>query len=90
MLKLLNTKQFIKLERDPTKTNEGKLQSMLRKMKGKLTKNEYTRLYPTGSSPGKFYGTAKLHKISNSDPVDEFPLRLIISNSNFADRGFVN
>ena len=32
-------------------------------------------LYPTGSSPGKSYGTAKVHKLSINSTVEELPLR---------------
>ena len=49
-------------------------------MKSKLTIDEYKQLYPSGSSPGKFYGTAKIHKLSNNDSVDKLPIRPIISN----------
>ena len=39
-------------------------------------------MYPSGSCPGKFYGTAKLHKIDTKGPVDDLPIRPIISNIN--------
>ena len=29
--------------------------------------NEYKELYPARSSPGKFYATAKLYKLSQGD-----------------------
>ena len=79
-LDILNTTQFQKLDKDPTKTMERKVQNILRKIKSKLTINEYKQLYPSGSSPGKFYGTAKIHKLSNDDNVEIFPIRPIISN----------
>ena len=79
-LTLLNSEQFVRLNEDPTKTNERKVQRMLRKIKPNLTDQEYKRLYPSGSAPGKFYGTAKLHKISINDGVDKLPIRPIISN----------
>ena len=59
---------------------ERKVQNILRKIKSKLTINEYKQLYPSGSSPGKFYGTAKIHKLSNDNNVEIFPIRPIISN----------
>ena len=77
---ILNTTQFQKLDKDPTKTMERKVQNILRKIKSKLTINEYKQLYPSGSSPGKFYGTAKIHKLSNDDNVEILPIRPIISN----------
>ena len=53
---------------------------MLCKIKPYLTNQEYKRLHPSGSTPGKFYGTAKLHKISINDVADKLPIRPIISN----------
>ena len=57
-LEMLNTKQFSESNIDPTKKTEAKIQRVLRKIKNKLTIQEYHRLYPTGCCPGKFYGTA--------------------------------
>ena len=57
-LELLDTEQFQKLNHDPTKTTERKVQNALRKIKSKLSINEYKRIYPASSSPGKLYGTA--------------------------------
>ena len=57
-LRLLLTKQFTVLNNDPTKTLESKVQRTLRKLKSKFTEQEYKKLYPTGSCPWKFYGTA--------------------------------
>ena len=57
-LTLLSTKQFTTLTNDPTKTLESKVQRTLRKIKSKFTEQEYKKLYPTGSCPWKFYGTA--------------------------------
>jgi len=39
---------------------------------------DYRTIYPSGSSPAKLYGTAKVHKFTSND-VDELPLRPIIS-----------
>ena len=79
-LNLLNTDSFIQLYHDPIKLIEEKIQRSIRKIRNNLTKQEYSRLYPTGSSPGKFYGTAKRHKLKNGCSVDDLPLRPIISN----------
>ena len=57
-LTLLSTKQFTTLTNDPTKTLESKVQRTLRKIKSKFTEQKYKKLYPTGSCPWKFYGTA--------------------------------
>ena len=46
----------------------------------KLPSNIYSKIYPTGSAPGKFYGTAKIHKLSPDDTINELPLRPTISN----------
>ena len=41
---------------------------------------EYHSLYPTGSCPGKFYGTTKIHRSNSNDKVDQLPIRPIVSN----------
>lgn len=46
----------------------------------KLTINEYKQLFPSGSSPGKLYGTAKKHNPSNDGNVKKSPIWPIISN----------
>ena len=79
-LSLLDNEQFIKLNTDPTKSIESKIQRAIRKIKNKISENEYKTIYPTGSAPGKFYGTAKIHKLKENDTVEELPLRPIISN----------
>ena len=80
MLTLLNSEQFVRLNKDPTKTNERKVQRMLCKIKPYLTDQEYKRLYSSGSAPGRFYGTEKLHKILINDGADKLPISPIISN----------
>ena len=62
-LNLLHTDSFIQFNHDPTKVIEGKIQRSIHEIKNNLTKQENSRLYLTGSSPGKFYGTAKRHKL---------------------------
>ena len=79
-LEILNTTQFQNLNKNLTITMERKVQNILRKIKSKLTINQYTQLYPSGSSPGKLYGSAKIHKLSNDDNVKKLPIRPIISN----------
>ena len=54
-LNILNTDSFIQLDNDPAKAIEGKFQKSICKIRNNLTKQEYGRLYPTGSSPGKLY-----------------------------------
>ena len=46
-LSILATKQFSKLDYDPTNKLESKVQQTLRKMKSKLPENVYKRFYPT-------------------------------------------
>ena len=79
-LNILNTEQFRKLGRDPTKPTEAKIQRALRKIKNHLSNQEYMRNYPTGSAPRKFYGTAKKHKIQGNGTINYLPLRPVISN----------
>ena len=45
---------------------------MLRKTKQKLPTALNQKLYPTRPSPGKFYGTGKIHKLSPNQDIDEF------------------
>ena len=49
-------------------------------MKSKLSPYEYKKLYPTGSCPGKFYGTAKLKKLPVNGKIDDLTIRPIVSN----------
>ena len=79
-MSFLTTKQFKQVDSDPTKTLESKVQRSLRKLKSKLSPYEYKKLYPTCSSPGKFYGTAKLHKLPANGKIDDLPIRIIVSN----------
>ena len=58
----------------PTAANENKIQRALGKRKSNFTQEEYKTLYPTGSNDGKFYGTAKLHKLPTFGTVDQLPL----------------
>ena len=67
---------------DPTKTLESKIQLTLRKLKTKITDQEYKGLYPTESQPGKLYGTAKMHKLPANGILNHLPLRPIVSNIN--------
>ena len=76
-LAILNTEQFVQLQKDPTSSLEREVQCTLRKIKQKLPTDVYAKLYPTGSSPGKFYGTAKVHKLAINDTIEELPLPLL-------------
>ena len=74
-----------KLNEDPTGRIEKKVQDTLKGIKKDIGEETYKEIYPSGSNPGKFYGTAKVHKLSNEDDmninnVDRLPLRPIVSN----------
>ena len=71
-MSLLTTKQFKQVDSDPTKILESKVLRSHRKLK---SKHEYKKLYPTGSCPGKFYGTARLHKLPVDGKIDDLPIR---------------
>ena len=77
-INILDSKQFKKLKKDPTKT-ENKMQRTLGKIKH-LDVNEYKRMYPTGSRPGFFYTAAKVHKLQSGEGLKELTMRTIISN----------
>ena len=79
-LDMLNNDNFIKLTDNPTKSIEGKIQRAIRKIKSKLSKDEYNKIYSTGSASGKLYGTANVHIMAENDNIDNLPLRPIISN----------
>ena len=78
-LSILQGKQFMKSDYDPTSKLESYVQRTLRKIKLKLPESLYKNFYPTGSAPGKFYGNAKIHKLSSND-VNDLPLRPIVPN----------
>ena len=63
-----------------TAANESKIQYAPRKMKSKFTQQEYKKLYPTGSKAGRFFDTAKLHKLTIFGTVDQLSVRPVISN----------
>ena len=62
-LSIVNSNHFLKIDKYLTASIERKVQRTLRKIKDKYPSLLYSKIYPTGSSPGRFYGTAKLHKL---------------------------
>ena len=68
---MLNKKQFVKLNSDSTKTIERKVNNFLQKIKSKFSPDECKQLYPTRSSPNKFYGTAKIHTLYQGVQVEK-------------------
>ena len=81
---ILNTEQFKKLNKDSTSTLENKVQRLVRKIKSKIPVQLYSKIYPTGSQPAKFYGTAKVHKVPEGGSLDQLPLRPIVANTSSA------
>ena len=79
-MNILDTEEFRKLDGDPTNPTEAKIQRAVRKIKSHGSNQEYMRVYPTGSAPGKCYGTAKKHKIPDNGTINDLPLHLIIYN----------
>ena len=78
---IISTSKFKKLDENPTVSYEAKIQRTLRKMKSRLTLQEYNKVYPTGSIAGNFYGTTKFHKLPElGTTVDQLALRPIVSN----------
>ena len=78
----LNTENFQLIENDTTNKVEEAVKKALGKIKNIIGEEDYKKIYPTGSNPGKFYGTAKVHKIKSdeTDKVGKLPLRPIVSN----------
>jgi hypothetical protein len=79
---LLNTDNFQKIEQDNTKEVEESVQKALFKVKEAIGEDRYKQIYPSGSNPGKFYGTAKIHKVkpTDVDKIGKLPIRPIVSN----------
>ena len=79
-INILDSEQFKKLQKDPTRTLENEMQRTLRKIKQHIDENEYKRMYLTDSRPVLFYTTAKVHKSQNGEGLNELTMRPIISN----------
>ena len=79
-LNMLNNDNFVKLTDDPTKPIEGKIRRAMRKIKSKLSKDEYNETCPTVSASCKVYGTVKVYKMTQNDSIESPSLRPIISN----------
>ena len=75
-----NKPAFSKLKHDLTKLPENKIQGTLRKLKTRFSTQQYYQLHPTDPFPGKFYGTAKLHKLPINGIVQDLPIWPIVSN----------
>ena len=64
------------VKEDPTQTFAHNIRNALCKLKkkGRFTKNEYERLYPSDPNPPRMYGTIKAHK-----PEKDYPMRIVVS-----------
>ena len=78
-LALLNSEQYRKLNDEQ---HSGKSKKTLRKLKYKFSDQEYKMLCSSGSSPRKFYGTTKVHKIPKNSDVSQLPVRPNLPNLN--------
>ena len=77
----LEGRQFKKLNSDPTRTFQKTVQDTLRTMKRCFDRKTYTSIYPSSSHPGRFFGTAKVHKVSDGvNDVKMLPIRPVISS----------
>ena len=61
--------KFTELSEDVTTERESKLQRFLRTLNNKKCSDdvEYEKIYPSGSSPAKIYGSPKMHKPFDSN-----------------------
>ena len=67
--------KFKELSTDQTIIREGQLQRFLRSMKDKniFSKENYEKIYPSGSKPAFIYGTPKIHKLKHNN-INELSL----------------
>ena len=74
---LLNTERFKRLTTDPTAARKQKIQNVLRKVKSKLSEQEYKRLYATDSAPAQFNSTTKLHMLKTIEQLMTYQYDLL-------------
>ena len=87
---MLKSKQFVQLQDNPAAKFERKVQNKLLELKKnkRFTEEEYRSFYPSGSRPGRFYATAKRHKVQEGNTnARDLPLRPIVSNIGTATYG---
>ena len=66
---------------DPTVKFEGQVQRTLRELKknNRFTEKEYNDIYPSSSRHGRFYATAKRHKVpAEYNDIIQLPLKALI------------
>ena len=78
-LLLLHTCNFKKLDYDPTKTTEEKIQRILQKMKKNKNETRICMFISKWILSQQFYGTAKVHKLFQNSTADDLLLPPIIS-----------
>ena len=70
------------VKKDPTSAFATNIQNMVRKIKDKITKQEYRDIYPSDPIAPRMYGAIKAHK-----PEKNFPMRMIVSTIGTANYG---
>ena len=73
-LNLIDTYSFIQLDHDPAKVIAGKIQRFIVKITTELTKQEYSRFYRTGSSPGNFMVQPDDTNLKKGSSIDDLSL----------------
>ena len=68
------------LDKDPTLLREGRFKRFISLLKKNhsIDNDTYTKIFPKGSQPAKFYGLPKLHK--KRENHNQPPLRRIVSS----------
>ena len=76
-----DTSKFEMFDENHTLKREVSLQRFLHNLKQKsfFNENEYNKLYPSGSTPARIYGTPKMQKFFSSDSFPQ--LRPIVSST---------
>lgn len=77
---IVNSNQFLQVDKSLTGSIERKVQRRLNKIKDKILSLLYSKIYATRSSSGQFYGTTNLHKLKDNRPLEDLRLTPIISN----------
>lgn len=80
---LFLSNQFVHIANDTTKSLESKVQGTIQKIKSELSEQEmwkkvYKKLHPTGSCPGKFYGTGQVHNFPVNSGIIDLPIQPIV------------
>ena len=76
-MSLLWSNQFVYISDYSTKLLESKVQWTPQKINSQVSKQECKKLYPTRSFPGKFDGTAKIHRLSVNGSIKDLPIPIV-------------